>query len=77
MIQAKFSLEENHVNFLNLFKKYGFKDKSAVIRTALERLEKELEMEKLKSSAEMYASLYESDRELQDLTNSAITEWPE
>lgn len=77
MTQAKFSLEESHVDFLNRFKKYGFKDKSALIRTALERLEKELEMEKLKSSAEMYASLYEDDKELQKLTNSAITEWPE
>ncbi|RIK75772.1 hypothetical protein DCC62_12645 [candidate division KSB1 bacterium] len=77
MTQAKFSLEESHVNFLNRFKKYGFKDKSALIRTALERLEKELEMEKLKSSAEIYASLYENDKELQELTNLAMVEWPE
>lgn len=77
MTQAKFSLEASHINFLNRFKKYGFKDKSALIRTALERLEKELEMEKLKSSAELYASLYENDRELQELTNSAMAEWPE
>lgn len=77
MTQAKFSLEASHINFLNRFKKYGFKDKSALIRTALERLEKELEREKLKSSAELYASLYENDRELQELTNSAMAEWPE
>lgn len=77
MTQAKFSLEESHVDFLNRFKKYGFKDKSALIRTALERLEKELEMEKLKASAEVYASLYENDKELQELTNSAMAEWPE
>lgn len=77
MTQAKFSLEESHVNFLSRFKKYGFKDKSALIRAALERLEKELEMEKLKSSAEIYASLCENDKELQELTNSAMAEWPE
>ncbi|MCL4703538.1 hypothetical protein KJ068_00175 [bacterium] len=77
MTQAKFSLEESHVDFLNRFKKYGFKDKSALIRTALERLEKELEMEKLKSSADIYASIYENDKELQELTNSAMAEWPE
>ncbi|KAA0230964.1 hypothetical protein EDS67_04450 [candidate division KSB1 bacterium] len=77
MTQAKFSLEASHINFLNHFKKYGFKDKSALIRTALERLEKELEMEKLKASAEIYASLYENDKELQELTNLATAEWPE
>lgn len=77
MIQAKFSLEEAQVEFLNQYNKYGFKDKSAVIRAALERLKKELEREKLRSSAELYAELYDKDTELQELTESAIAEWPE
>ncbi|MFQ6113506.1 MAG: hypothetical protein ACE5NG_05380 [bacterium] len=77
MIQAKFSLEEAQIEFLNQYKKYGFKDKSSVIRAALERLKKELEREKLKASAELYAELYEKDTELQELTESAIAEWPE
>ncbi|RMD93739.1 MAG: hypothetical protein D6813_03560 [Calditrichaeota bacterium] len=77
MIQAKFSLEETHIEFLKQYKKYGFKDKSSVIRTALEKLKKELEQERLKESAELYAKIYEKDQELQELTQSAISEWPE
>ena len=77
MVQAKFTIEEAHVHFLNHHKKYGFKDKSAVIRTALDCLEKNLEQEKLKMSADLYAKLYEEDKRLQELTETAITEWPE
>ncbi len=77
MIQAKFSLEEAQIEFLHQYKKYGFKGKSAVIRAALERLKKELEREKLKASAELYAEQYEKDTELQELTESGIAEWPE
>jgi len=77
MIQAKFGLEEAQIEFLNQYEKYGFKDKSSVIRAALERLKKELEREKLKASAELYAEVYEQDKELQELTESATTDWSE
>jgi Arc/MetJ-type ribon-helix-helix transcriptional regulator len=77
MIQAKFSLEEAHIQFLNNYKKYGFKDKSAVIRAALGRLQKEMEREKLKMSADLYAEIFEEDEELQQMTESAIAGWPE
>lgn len=77
MVQAKFSLEESHIRFLNNSKKYGFKDKSEVIRTALDRLQKEIEREKLRTSAELYSEIYDEDKELRSLTDSAIAEWPE
>jgi len=77
MVQAKFTIDEGHIHFLNHHKKYGYKDKSAVIRAALNRLQKELEQEKLKMSADLYAKLYEEDKQLQELTESAIAEWPE
>ncbi|MFQ5652257.1 MAG: hypothetical protein ACE5IY_20195 [bacterium] len=77
MVQAKFSLDETHIRFLNNYKEYGFKDKSEVIRTALDRLLKKIEQEKLKESAELYAAIYDEDEELQDLADSAIAEWPE
>jgi hypothetical protein len=32
MQQAKFSVEEEQIAFLNSFKTYGFKDKSSLIR---------------------------------------------
>ena len=47
MIQAKFSLEESHIQFLEQCKRYGFKDKSDVVRTALDRLYTELAQQRL------------------------------
>lgn len=76
MIQAKFSLNEKHVEFLNQYKKYGFKDKSSVIRTAINKLEKELEILKLKQSADLYSEIYVEDDELRDITEDAIDGWP-
>lgn len=76
MIQAKFSLNEKHVEFLNQYKKYGFKDKSSVIRTAINKLEKELQILKLKQSADLYSEIYAEDDELRDITEDAIDEWP-
>ena len=77
MIQAKFSLEEEHVLFLNKHKEHGFKDRSAVIRSALELLKEAIEKEKLRRSAALYAELYHEDQELQDITDSARHGWPE
>jgi len=76
MIQAKFSLNEKHIEFLNQYKKYGFKDKSSVIRTAINKLEKELEILKLKQSADLYSEIYAEDDELRDITEDAIDGWP-
>jgi Arc/MetJ-type ribon-helix-helix transcriptional regulator len=77
MIQAKFTIDEAQSRFLSQYKKYGFKDKSSVIRAALDRLQKEFEQEKLMKSADLYAEIYDKDKELRKLTESAISEWPE
>lgn len=77
MLQAKFSLSENQYEFINNFRQYGFKDKSAMVRSAIERLERELELQQLIRSAELYAEMYEEDKTLQNLTQSAVEEWPE
>jgi len=77
MIQTKFSLKEDHIHFLGQYKKFGFKDKSAVIRAALDRLQKDLEKAWLKKSADLYAELYDEDKEVRKLTESALAEWPE
>lgn len=76
MIQAKFSLEESQVRFLEQCKAYGFKDKSEVVRSALDQLRKDLETRRLQESAELYAEVYAEDAELRDLTESAILDWP-
>ena len=76
MIQAKFSLEESQLRFLEQCKDYGFKDKSEAVRIALEQLRQELERRRLQESAHLYIQVYDEDRELQELTESAILDWP-
>lgn len=76
MIQAKFSLRESHIQFIEQCKQYGFKDKSDVVRTALDLLSTELGQKRLRESAALYSEVYEDDNETQDLTNAALSEWP-
>ncbi|MDR3553812.1 MAG: hypothetical protein P4L55_03570 [Syntrophobacteraceae bacterium] len=77
MRQVKFSIEETQIGFLNDHGKYGYKDKSSMVRAALRRLMKDLELESLKESADLYAELYKSDADLRTLTDSATSGWPE
>ena len=77
MQQAKFSLTRSLMEFLNNYRFYGFKDKSSMVRAALLRLKEELELQSLKQSANLYAEIYEEDSDLQELTEAAVTGWPE
>jgi Arc/MetJ-type ribon-helix-helix transcriptional regulator len=77
MYQAKISLTEPLVEFLSSYEVYGFKDKSSMVRAALAQLQRELELHQLKESAELYAELYADDAELQEMTETALEEWPE
>jgi len=77
MLQAKFSVEETQVQFLNNFKAYGFKDKSAMLREAIALFKKEIERESLRMSAELYSEIYSEDDDLKELTETALNGWPE
>ena len=77
MQQAKFSVEESQLEFLNNHSGFGFKDKSSMVRTALDLLKRELEKQKLRKSADLYAEIYEQNSDLSELTDSALAEWPE
>ena len=77
MQQAKFSVEEAQANFLNNFKAYGFKDKSSLLRTAIDHFKNKLEIESLKKSAELYSEIYFENDSLKELTETALTGWPE
>lgn len=77
MQQAKFSVAESQIEFLNQYSLFGFKDKSSMVRAAINELKKKLELVKLKKSADFYAEIYSKDHELRKLTDSAITDWPE
>lgn len=77
MGQAKFSFRESQTKFITQYKSYGFKDKSAMVRAALDLFQAALEKEKLKKSAFLYAETYAQDQELKELTDSALAGWPE
>ena len=77
MLQAKISLKESQAQFLNEHKSLGFKNKSSLVRAALEYYREKLKNEHLKTSADLYAEIYTNDPELQDLTDSALDGWPE
>jgi Arc/MetJ-type ribon-helix-helix transcriptional regulator len=67
MIQAKFDLDESQFKFLNQYEQYGFRDESELIRTALTRLQQELQRSRLEESATLYAELYAEDEEVRSL----------
>ncbi|MGB5687153.1 MAG: hypothetical protein WBM35_15195 [Candidatus Electrothrix sp.] len=77
MVQAKFTVEEAQAQFLSNFKEYGFKDKSSMLRAAVEYFKKVIELKELKKSADMYAEIYCEDEDLQELTETALPGWPE
>jgi metal-responsive CopG/Arc/MetJ family transcriptional regulator len=77
MQQAKISIEETQAEFLSNCRAYGYKDKSSLVREAINRLKHELEQASLKESAMAYAELFENDSELAELTESALDGWPE
>ena len=76
MTEITLKLEDDQITFLQECKKLGFKDKSSLVRTALERFKKDIEGKDLKSSADLYAELYKEDQGLQELTEGAIAGWP-
>jgi len=77
MGQAKFSFRESQAKFVDQYKAYGFKDKSTLVRAALDHFKNALEKEKLKKSAALYAEIYSENQELKELTDSALSGWPE
>ena len=77
MIQAKVSISEDQYIFVSKFKSFGFKNKSSMFRKALELLIAEHKKSQLAKSAQLYAEIYSTDSDLQELTESAISDWPE
>lgn len=76
MLQAKFSVEEQQAQFLNNFKAYGFKDKSTMLRTDIKHFKKEMELENLRKSTELYSEIYSEDNDLKEFTETALSGWP-
>jgi len=48
-----------------------------MLRAAIEHFKKEIELESLKKSADLYSEIYSADKDLKGLTETALTGWPE
>lgn len=77
MPQAKFSLSQAQLDFINRHEALGFPDRSALVRHALDDLKARLAQKRLTESARLYAELYAEEQELRELTESAIEDWPQ
>jgi hypothetical protein len=62
---------------LRNFKAYGLKDKSSMLRAAIDLFEKEMELESPRTSADLYSEIYSEDDDLKELTETAVNGWPE
>jgi Arc/MetJ-type ribon-helix-helix transcriptional regulator len=76
MVPTKVTLEQSQIDFLAQFKDLGFKDRSSLVRSALNQLQQQIEGQELKRSADLYAEIYEEDEDLQELTALAGADWP-
>ncbi len=77
MPQAKFSLTDEQAEFVNRFAVLGYADKSSLVREAIDRLRREVEEDRLRESADLYAEVYAEDADLRALTSQALEGWPE
>lgn len=77
MRQAKFSLSQSQMEFINRYKTWGFPDRSTLVREALDQMKARMDQERLAESARLYAEIYAEDEDLRDLTEAAIADWPQ
>jgi Arc/MetJ-type ribon-helix-helix transcriptional regulator len=76
MVPTKVILEQSQLDFLAQFKDFGFKDRSSLVRSALNQLQQQMELQELERSADLYTEVYEADLQLQELTALAVADWP-
>ena len=51
--------------------------KSTMLRSAIDQFKKNLELEQLKQSADLYAEVYSEENDLKELSETALDGWPE
>jgi hypothetical protein len=76
MKQAKFDLSEAQIDFVNQHDAWGFADKSALVRQALDEMRCKLAQQRIAESAQLYADIYAEDEDLPELTEDALEDWP-
>jgi hypothetical protein len=77
MQQAKISLTDDQAEFVNQFALFGYRDKSSLVRAALDGLRRDVLQSRLRESADLYADQYAGDEDLRRLTGQALEGWPE
>lgn len=77
MIEAKFTIEESHNQFLEHHQAFGFKDKSEIVRQALDLFYAQLMQQQLEESAKLYEEVYAEDKTLETWVKAKIAAWPE
>lgn len=77
MHQVKVSLSDEQVEFLGRHRSHGFRDRSELVRAALEGYRREVERRELEESADLYLEIYDQDQVLKSWTEDAARNWPE
>ncbi|GEM_PF-3473447 len=75
MVQTKITLTEELKNFLAFHKELGYKNKSDMIREALEVLKQNIEQKQLEQSAQLYSEIYINDKDSREWLEDTITDW--
>lgn len=73
MPQIKISLDEEIITFLSDHSQLGYSSKSEIVQAAVLEFKKSLETKQLMESAEIYQEIYDSESELQELTDDAAS----
>jgi len=75
-VERKIRIEEDQLEFIENYAKYGFHNSDEMIIRALELLKQELELVKeLETSADLYTEIYDSDEETKEWTESSMKDW--
>lgn len=77
MRQAKITLTNEQFTFLDQHRALGFRDRSELVRLALDQFRAATRARAIEESAALYAALYDDDKALQSLTDAATAGWPE
>lgn len=75
MPQVKLRITDEQAQFLNGFAALGYPDMSSLVREAIDRFRSEVNQQRLRESAALYAEIYAEDEDLQRLTHQAIEGW--
>ena len=76
MYQVNLSLPDSQIEFLGRHRDYGFRDRSELVRRALECFQRQIELTELEDSANLYAQLYAEDPQSQEWVADSSKEWP-